>query len=133
MNGVRTIKGTVRSVQGSTPGPSSGISYTIVYEEEGSVVVLDGQVPMMRQWIDDVDIDGQACVGKPVNGLMTEEGRIWWWFAERPVALQCGGGAQALRASGGAIPIIPVPLSPKSVPGVDPGAEPGGPSTGIDG
>lgn len=133
MNGVRSIDGTVRSVQGTTPGPSSGISYTIVYTEDGGPVVLSGQVPVMRQWPDEVDIDGQECVGKKVAGLMTEEGRIWWWFAERPVGRQCGTGqASALRGRPGQI-IPPVLPGAKSVPGVDPGVDPSGPSTGVDG
>ena len=103
---INPIDGTIRSVQGVNPGPSSGISYTIVYIENGSAVVLSGQVPVFRQWPEEVDIDGQACVGKKVAGFISNEGRIWWFFAERPASRQCGT-PQPLRQPDPSDPLDP--------------------------
>lgn len=129
---ITTIDGTISAVSGATPGPASGIAYTIKYNDNGSVIELSQQVPVMRQWPDEIDTDGAAQIGTKAFGFMTEEGRIWWFFQERPVIQDCEAPAPIMMQDPeDPLKRIATKAPPKSAPTL-PGFGSTGDSTGAD-
>ncbi len=93
----RPIIGRVVAVQGTTPGPAGGISYTIDVQDSGGdgVFRLEDQVPQFR-WPDAIDTVALA-VGSLVNGCMAQN-RVVWWFIERFEFAECPQvGEQAMQ------------------------------------
>jgi len=93
----RQIIGRIVAVQGTTPGPASGITYTIAMQDSGNegVLTLVQQVPAVR-WPDELNIRALP-VGTLVNGCMAQN-RVVWWFWEMPDFGECPQvGQQAFR------------------------------------
>jgi len=84
----RLILGRIASVQGTSPGPSSGITYTIGVHDPNveGVYVLNNQAPMQR-WPNDLDITAVPA-GTIVIGT-AEANRIRWHFMEMPAFADC--------------------------------------------
>ena len=78
------------SVQGQTPGPASGISYTVGVNMPSGVVVIDGVVPYENRWPDALDIDGEAMVDHIVSASVVGN-RYYWDFNEPPILKDCAG------------------------------------------
>ncbi len=87
------IWGRVLAYSGESPGPASGITYTIEWWQEGTgVLYASGLTPSIPRWPDSVKVDAY-----PVDTLV--QGMIWageirWLFRELPSLMECqdGGG-----------------------------------------
>lgn len=93
------IWGRVLAYSGESPGPASGITYTIEWWQEGTgVLYASGLSPSIPRWPDSVKVDAY-----PVDTLV--QGMIWaneirWLFRELPSLMECqdsNGGGGALR------------------------------------
>lgn len=116
MQDPRPILGRIVSVQGTTPGPASGISYTVACHDANvdGVYRLDGQKPI-RRWPDTLDTVAFA-VGSMVQGIV-DANVVQWHSMEMPDFAECpsnsgGSGMLELLRAGG----IPQALLP-SLPG----------------
>ena len=131
----RLILGRITTVNGTSPGPSSGITYTIAVHDPNieGIYTLDYQAPLQR-WPNDLDI-----VALPKGTIVigtAEANRVRWHFWEMPAFADCPSSNLAARAmqlltSGGGL------LPPTQGPNIDTGtigaADPGnvpGPDTG---
>ena len=135
MTDPRLILGRIVGVNGTTPGPASGISYTIKCHDpnvEGPYS-LSNQKPI-RRWPDTLDTVAFA-VGSMVQGIV-DANVVQWHSMEMPDFAECpsnsgGSGMLELLRSGG----IPQAFLP-SLPGsgsVDAGGgsdNPSGPTPG---
>lgn len=105
----RLILGRIVSSHGTSPGPASGITYTIAVHDpqvEG-VFRLERQKPVQR-WPDDIDVvalrDGQLVVGAIAANA------VQWHFHEYPAFRECAAGVapqQIIGPDGIAITIRP--------------------------
>lgn len=88
--------GVVVSHAGTSPGPSSGISYTIgITRNDGSYFEMPGVRPSDGRWEDGWNIDAAP---PGTRFLITElEGRFAYLFgnAEKPVAAECDQGGES--------------------------------------
>ena len=107
----RLILGRIASVQGTSPGPSSGITYTIGVHDPNveGVYVLNNQAPMQR-WPNDLDITAVPA-GTIVIGT-AEANRIRWHFMEMPAFADCPSSnfaatAMRLLTNGSGGPLLP--------------------------
>jgi hypothetical protein len=134
----RLILGRIASVNGTSPGPSSGITYTIGVHDPNveGVYTLNNQAPMQR-WPNDLDITAVPA-GTIVIGT-AEANRIRWHFMEMPAFADCPSSnfaATAMRLLNNGIgnnllPNQPSTISegtigsgePSSIPGPDAGAQ----------
>ena len=135
----RLILGRIASVQGTSPGPSSGITYTIGVHDPNveGVYVLNNQAPMQR-WPNDLDIIAVPA-GTIVIGT-AEANRIRWHFMEMPAFADCPSSnfaatAMRLLTNGSGGPLGPTnpntfdqaidsgSSGPISEPGPDAGAQ----------
>lgn len=84
----RIVLGRIKTVSGTSPGPSSGITYTIGVHDPNvdGVFELRNQAPMQR-WPNDLDITAVP-VGTIVIGT-AEANRIRWHFMEMPAFADC--------------------------------------------
>jgi hypothetical protein len=91
MNDPRIILGVITAVNGTTPGPASGITYTIVVSDPATAGTfpMEGQVPYSR-WPDELDIVALV-PGVPVLGAAIG-GEITWHFWEQPAFADCPAG-----------------------------------------
>lgn len=91
MNDPRIILGIITAVNGTSPGPASGITYTIVVSDPATAGAfpMEGQVPYSR-WPDELDIVALA-PGVPVLGAAIG-GEITWHFWEQPAFADCPAG-----------------------------------------
>lgn len=131
----RIILGRIVSVEGVSPGPATGISYTIAVHdpEVAGIFRLDGQRPIQR-WPDTLDTVALPA-GMLVMGAI-EAKVIRWHFMEMPAFKDCastapaaliarrfaelgGIGGGVLPGAGGAIGGGPT----ESAPGPDAGAQ----------
>ena len=135
MNDPRIIAGVILSHAGTSPGPASGITYTIATADPNAAGVFNmrNQTPVSR-WPDTLDTvampDGTGVIGVSVGAVVS------WHFVELPDFAECpsnsgGSGMLELLRSGG----IPQAFLP-SLPGsgsVDAGGgsdNPSGPTPG---
>ena len=83
MQDPRPIIGRIVSVQGTTPGPASGLSYTIACHDANvdGVYRLSGQRPI-RRWPDTLDTVAWA-VGSLVQGIV-DANIVTWHTMEMP-------------------------------------------------
>jgi len=84
------ISGRIVSHQGISPGPASGITYTIDMQmPSGGVVRLAGQRPSIERWTDTLNVRAVA------NGTRVRGWRCasfyYWDFRELPDFGPCGG------------------------------------------
>lgn len=89
----RLILGRIVTINGTTPGPASGISYTIAVHDPATegVYRLERQAPLKR-WPDDIDVE--ACeVGSMVIGTVSAN-RVQWHFHEYPAFAECPNNLQ---------------------------------------
>lgn len=93
----KPIRCVVISVEGPTPGPASGITYTVRWNEPGGGVTppVPGCVPSGARWPDFINTDGAAWVGRNVPGVVLPDGRIQLDFTELPHAVECTGGGDS--------------------------------------
>jgi hypothetical protein len=104
----RLILGRIKTVAGSSPGPSSSISYTISVHDPNveGVYTLVNQAPVQR-WPNDLDIKAMP-VGSIVIGSV-EANRVRWHFIEMPAFADCPSSSFAdtalkmLSSNGGMI------------------------------
>lgn len=107
------------------PGPASGISYTIKWNDPSlGPVERENQVPDGPwRWPDTIDTDSEHMVRKWVQGIVTPEGEVLWNFTEPPM-FGCDGatglGAFGDERSGGFEPEEPPPPGPPSGPASTP-------------
>lgn len=59
------LEGVILGINGTTPGPASGITYRITVETDGGEVVLDSMVPWGARFPDELNTVA-APVGTPV-------------------------------------------------------------------
>lgn len=89
----RLILGRIVTIIGTTPGPASGISYTIAVHDPATegVYRLERQAPIKR-WPDDIDVE--ACdEGSIVIGTVSAN-RVQWHFYEYPAFADCPSNLQ---------------------------------------
>lgn len=90
----RTVKARVTGFSGQSPGPDRGITLTVIYELDGSVIEQTGVVSSWWQWEDAGPwVDGQKMVGMEIRGLLTDDGVLSWNYVSRPAHGPCGGNA----------------------------------------
>lgn len=84
----RVIVGRIVSVQGTTPGPASGITYTIAIHDANveGIFQMDHQTPVQR-WPDALDTVALP-VGMLVIGAI-EANVLRWHFMEFPAFKDC--------------------------------------------
>lgn len=118
MQDPRPILGRIIAVAGNTPGPASGITYTIACHDANvdGVYRLDGQRPI-RRWPDALDTVAWA-VGSMVHGIV-DANIVQWHSMEMPDFGACpdsgGNGAMLeLLRSGGVPGLFNPPPSPGS-------------------
>ena len=94
MQDPRVILGVITASTGTSPGPSSGITYTIAVSDPATAGVfsMDGQKPLYR-WPDELDIVALV-PGLPVIGAMLG-GEVTWHFMEQPAFADCPSGLTA--------------------------------------
>lgn len=87
----RLIIGRITGVNGNSPGPASGISYTIAIHDPNveGVFTLETQRPVKRL-PDNLDIEAYQ-VGDFVIGSV-EANRVRWHFFEMPAFAECPTG-----------------------------------------
>ena len=87
----RVVLGVITASTGTSPGPSSGITYTIAVSDPATAGVfsMEGQKPLYR-WPDELDIVALA-PGLPVIGVMLG-GEVTWHFMEQPAFSDCPSG-----------------------------------------
>lgn len=83
------ICGIITEYTGTSPGPASGITYTIKANMPQGVVVIPGCTPSSWRWPDSIPVDAQAMVDTVVLGVLTES-VVQWSFIERPALEECG-------------------------------------------
>ena len=114
MQDPRPIIGRVVSVQGTTPGPASGIAYTIACHDANvdGVYRLEGQKPI-RRWPDTLDTVAWY-VGSLVQGIV-DANVVTWHTLELPDFADCpandGGGQMIELLRTGGIPSRFVPVA----------------------
>lgn len=88
----RVYIGFVTAIDGTTPGPASGISYTVRINKDGSVLEVPRVVPSNGRLPDEWDVDAFP-IGTLVL-VINESGRLEFVFcpAERPATGVCPGG-----------------------------------------
>lgn len=93
----RLILGRIQTVNGTSPGPASGITYTIGVHDPNveGVYTLENQAPMQR-WPNELDITAVS-VGTIVIGT-AEANRIRWHFLEMPAFADCPSSNLAANA-----------------------------------
>ena len=129
MNDPRIILGVITAVNGTTPGPASGITYTIMVSDPATAGTfpMEGQVPYSR-WPDELDIVALT-PGVPVIGAALG-GEITWHFWEQPAFADCPAGLTeqqrlALLTGGGLAALIPSgPGFSETIPGGPPDTNP---------
>lgn len=121
MSQTEYIGGVVMSVQGTTPGPASGISYTVGINLASGVRIVDGVKPHGNRWPDALDIDGAAMVNQPIGGEVVG-GRVLWKFFEPPVLRTCDGTVIEWRLPAPMQPVFPG--GPLTVPPPNPSGPP---------
>lgn len=84
------ITGVVERVNGTSPGPSSGITYDITANLPSGPVRLTNQRPSVWRYGDAVDIDAGLLVGRLVIGAMIGQ-YLWWEFYEPQAFALCPG------------------------------------------
>ena len=105
----RLILGRITTVNGTSPGPSNGITYTIAVHDPNveGIYTLNYQAPLQR-WPNDLDI-----VALPAGTIVigtAEANRVRWHFWEMPAFADCPSSNLAARAmqlltsSGGVLP-----------------------------
>lgn len=99
------LPGIVRSFAGTSPGPASGLTYTIdAYFPRAGLVTLAGQTPACERRPDTVDVTAVA-IGTGVLGILFDGQIIQWMFreldayAECPTGAGAGGIAEMLRSA----------------------------------
>jgi len=134
MQDPRPIIGRVVSVQGTTPGPASGIAYTIACYDANvdGVYRLEGQKPI-RRWPDTLDTVAWV-VGSLVHGIV-DANVVTWHTMELPDFGACPdntGQSQMLEMLRSGSGFLNIPTTPGS--GTSPanpgGGEPAGPPAG---
>ena len=76
------VVGRIVSAQGTTPGPASGITYTIEWTDPGAGVVrLTGQKPAIPRYPGEVDVTAYPA-GAFVFGVLSNGQYIAWLFTE---------------------------------------------------
>jgi len=125
MQDPRPIIGRIVAVAGTTPGPASGISYTIACHDANvdGVYRLDGQKPV-RRWPDTLDTVAWS-VGSMVQGIV-DANVVQWHTLELPDFGACpdnSGQSQMLEMLRSGSGFLNVPTAPGS--GTSP-ANPGG-------
>jgi hypothetical protein len=131
----RLILGRIKTVDGVSPGPSSGISYTISVHDPNNegIYTLINQAPVQR-WPAGLDINAMP-VGSIVIGSV-EANRVRWHFVEMPAFADCpsnnfASNAMQLLTSSAAGVLPPAGTqqgtigsgSSESIPAPDAGAE----------
>lgn len=92
MNEETTIRGVIENVNGTSPGPSSGISYNITANLPGrGPTLLPYQLPSEWRYGDAVDIDAGLLVGRKIIGTLDSNSNIWWHFTEPQAFALCPG------------------------------------------
>jgi hypothetical protein len=90
----RLILGRIVDVQGQSPGPASGITYTIAVHDTNvdGIYRLERQSPVQR-WPDAIDIvalrRGQLVIGAVAANV------VQWHFHEYPAFRECGTSGMA--------------------------------------
>jgi hypothetical protein len=132
----RVIIGRIVSVEGTTPGPATFISYTIAVHDSNveGIFRLEGQRPIQR-WPDTLDTVALP-VGMLVMGAI-EANVVRWHFMEMPAFKDCAAAnpngltARRLEDSGigpRLIPIVP-PVAGGGTIGGDQSAPVSGPDS----
>lgn len=89
---IEDAKATIESVEGTTPGPAAGMSYTVRLTHKTGEVVIPGVRPRRPFWPNDLDINGDAMVGARVDATLyrASEGDRWVFeFIEVPLYGEC--------------------------------------------
>lgn len=92
----RLILGRIVEVQGQSPGPASGITYTIAVHDTNveGIYRLERQTPVQR-WPDQIDVvalrRGQLVIGAVAANV------VQWHFHEYPAFRECGPDPQAIQ------------------------------------
>lgn len=112
MQDPRPILGRVVAVQGTSPGPASGITYTIACHDANvdGVYRLEGQRPI-RRWPDTLDTVAWV-VGSMVQGIV-DANTVTWHTMEMPDFGACPdntGQSQMLKLIQDELPFRDVPL-----------------------
>jgi hypothetical protein len=84
------IPAVIYGVNGTTPGPSSGISYNINLSMPGNQIVsATNVVPHGTRWSDDVDINA----AEPGTAVLCFDvgGRLQFFIDEKPATTECSG------------------------------------------
>lgn len=116
----RLILGRIVDVQGQSPGPASGITYTIAVHDTNvdGIYRLERQTPVQR-WPDQIDVvalrRGQLVIGAVAANV------VQWHFHEYPAFRECGTGLAALQllpdgSTSGVIVAPPSPPPPDQAP-----------------
>ena len=94
MNDPRPVYGVIIRRSGTSPGPASGISYTIVVSDPATAGAfeMNEQKPLYR-WPDELDTVATPN-GIPVPGLMLG-GEVTWHWMEQPAFAECSSGVAA--------------------------------------
>lgn len=123
----RLILGRIVEVQGQSPGPASGITYTIAVHDTNveGIYRLERQTPVQR-WPDQIDVvalrRGQLVIGAVAANV------VQWHFHEYPAFRECGPDPRAIQLRVGAG--VPGTVRPPLVPGAGEGeAGPGDSAT----
>lgn len=132
MQDPRPIIGRIVSVQGTTPGPASGITYTIACHDANvdGVYRLDGQKPI-RRWPDTIDTVAFA-VGSMVHGIV-DANVVQWHSMEMPDFGECpdnSGQSQMLELLRNGSGFLTLPTGPNTQTGGIDSATPGTPAGG---
>ena len=129
MNDPRPVVGIVTAVNGTSPGPSSGITYTLMVSDPATAGAfpMEGQRPF-RRWPDELDVVAFD-LGFPVDGVCIG-GEIIWKDIELPAFADCPAGLTeqqrlALLTGGGLAALIPSgPGFSETIPGGPPDTNP---------
>lgn len=115
MNDPRIIAGVIISHAGTSPGPASGITYTIATADPNAAGVFNmrNQTPVSR-WPDTLDTvampDGTGVIGVSVGAVVS------WHFVELPDFAECpsnsGGSSMLDLLRSGGIPQAFIPGGP---------------------
>lgn len=112
---LQRIFGRIVSVQGTNPGPASGITYTISVNWNGGTFNVDGQYPSHVRWPDSIGGEPAHVRAYPVGAIVPGDfdepaRRVSWWFAEWPDAGTCS------QAIGQSNQLPPGVIPPKDAP-----------------
>lgn len=91
---IRPVRAKITAYAGQSPGPESGITFTVAVEEGGGIVTYSGvQSEWSGFWGMGINIDAARCVGWIVPAqLSMPEGRVEVFFIPPPAVAACDPG-----------------------------------------